>query len=308
MRQALSTLQKVKTGVHTLQALLIFVAACITLAVFVQQGSTDGRTKWFFAVCWLSIPALIYLVAVPIWSRAANVAKAMWFAIVDVLFAIFWLAAFAAVLSWNRDGTIQGAKDKKIPTDQANCTTFAYGTEKKCSLSYSASSVGVVIFLLFLISSGISIFYTVKVKKNPQMDDPWLAPESAQPYKPAMNDAELGDPKDPVWDANTQDIDGPHDADSDDGRMDGRHYGTDTEDGRHPGQPVQWGGHGPFDDAHAVPPYEDTEYRGASSYQPPSALSPTNVYSPQNRDAPEYGSSRSRQTGGYSFSAPHTDA
>ena len=47
MRQSLSTLQKVKTGIHTLQALLIFVAACITIAVFTQKGKTDGAIKEF---------------------------------------------------------------------------------------------------------------------------------------------------------------------------------------------------------------------------------------------------------------------
>jgi hypothetical protein len=50
MRQSLSSLQKVKTGIHVVQALAIFIATCITIAVFVQKGKTDGRTKWFFAV------------------------------------------------------------------------------------------------------------------------------------------------------------------------------------------------------------------------------------------------------------------
>lgn len=159
--------------------------------------------------------------------------------------------------------------------------------------------------VLFLASSGISIFYTMKVHKNPQMDDPWLAPESAQAYAPAMHDAEHGPSKDPIWDSNTQDLD-HHDDDSDDGRLGGRNYtGADAEHG-HPGQPVNW--NGPFDDSHAVPPYEETEYRGASNYQPPSALSPTEPYSTSGHGPPEYGSSRSRQGGGYSFSSPHADS
>jgi hypothetical protein len=118
-----------------------------------------------------------------------------------------------------------------------------------------------------------------------------------------MNDAEHGQSKDPIWDTNTQDLDGHHDEDSDDERLGGRNHSTDTDDGRHPGRPVNWGG--PFDDAHAAPPYEDTEYRGTSTYQPPSAMSPTNMYSPETHGRPEYDGSRGRKGGGYSFSAPN---
>jgi hypothetical protein len=121
-----------------------------------------------------------------------------------------------------------------------------------------------------------------------------------------MHDAEHGPSKDPVWDTNTNDLDNHHDGDSDDEPLGGHNYGTDTDDGRHPGRP--WDSSGPFDDAHSVPPYEETEYRGASTYQPPSAMSPTSPYSPPRHIPSAYGSSRDRQGGGYSFSTPHTGA
>lgn len=50
MRLDLSQLQKVKMGVHTIQAILIFVAACLTIAVLVKDGDTDSRTAWFFGL------------------------------------------------------------------------------------------------------------------------------------------------------------------------------------------------------------------------------------------------------------------
>jgi hypothetical protein len=51
MRQNLSVLQKAKTVIHVIQALLIFIAACISIAVFTGgPGHTDGRSKWFFAL------------------------------------------------------------------------------------------------------------------------------------------------------------------------------------------------------------------------------------------------------------------
>jgi hypothetical protein len=54
MRQEISTLQKVKTGIHTAQALLTFIVACITIAVFTGSGKTGGGSKWLFAVASLS--------------------------------------------------------------------------------------------------------------------------------------------------------------------------------------------------------------------------------------------------------------
>jgi len=289
------------------QALSIFIAACITITVFTGSGRTDGRSKWFFATCWLSIPALIYLVAVPIWSRAANVAKALWFAVVDLVFTIFWLSAFAAVLAWLRAGMIQGTVDKKIPQNQGNCTTFAYGTEKQCTLSYAASGFGVFIFLLFAATSTISVLYVLKAKKNPQADDPWLAPGSSQSYVPtAGGDIERGGSvsKDPIWDANTRDLEG-HEQDSDDERGASPNHGDDDDDDdyqhdrhrtdpdAHPGRPVHWE---PLGAGNVAPPFDDTEYRGATTYQPPSAMSPTSIHSPS---AGEYG--RGRQGGNYSF-------
>jgi hypothetical protein len=95
--------------------------------------------------CFLTIPGLIYLVGVPMWARAQKFAKAYAFAAVDALYTIMWLSAFAGLIAWNRAGVKQGTADLKIPFDQGNCTTFAFGEEDKCKLSYSAMSVGVII-------------------------------------------------------------------------------------------------------------------------------------------------------------------
>jgi hypothetical protein len=54
MKQSLSTLQKVKTVIHIVQAFSIFIAACITITVFTGPGHSDSRLKWFFTmVCTL---------------------------------------------------------------------------------------------------------------------------------------------------------------------------------------------------------------------------------------------------------------
>jgi hypothetical protein len=193
--------------------------------------------------------------------------------------------------------------------------------------------------LLFAASSGISILYTIKSKKHPQDEDPWLAPQS-QTYATPSGMEIGGQSKDPIWDTNTQELDGLHDHDHDSrDSFDSTHNmhnnneigggyasvsNTETDEGIHPGRP--WGplGGNPTGGGHVSMPSlpmvdTDTEYRGATNYQAPSALSPDaysphrpspDAYSPhQPNPVQEYGSGDEyggRPTGGagYSFSQP----
>jgi hypothetical protein len=43
----LSLMGKIKTGVHAVQGAMIFIAACIALAMDTKQGQSDGRGRWF---------------------------------------------------------------------------------------------------------------------------------------------------------------------------------------------------------------------------------------------------------------------
>lgn len=80
----------------------------------------------------------------PMWERAVRFANAFVMAGIDVLYTIFWFSAFIALAVWNNQGQKQGAKDKKVG-GSGNCTTFAYGTEKKCELAKAAIGLGVVV-------------------------------------------------------------------------------------------------------------------------------------------------------------------
>jgi len=42
--------QRVKNGIHALQALLIFIGAAITIAVFSKGGKGDGRINYYFVL------------------------------------------------------------------------------------------------------------------------------------------------------------------------------------------------------------------------------------------------------------------
>ena len=85
------------------------------------------------------------------WSRAQRFANAYAFLAVDTLFTLLWFAAFIAVATYNAGGIKDGATDRKIPSDQGNCTTFKYGDESKCKASRGAVGVGIVI--LYVLST-----------------------------------------------------------------------------------------------------------------------------------------------------------
>lgn len=108
MRLEQSKIQKIKTAAHAIQGILIFVAGCLTIAVL-TGSDTDGRTAYYFALvslqsclrtpitsraysnacqCFLTMPAFIYLVGVPMWSRTVRFASAYAFALLDGLYTV----------------------------------------------------------------------------------------------------------------------------------------------------------------------------------------------------------------------------
>lgn len=268
MRIPQSYIQKCKTVAHVFQAIFIFIGGCITLAVFTKDGTTGGASKWYFALCFLTIPALIYLVMVPMWTRAIRFANAYAFVAVDVLYTIFWFSAFIAIAFWNSKGIRQGAIDKKIDKNSGNCTTFAYGPEGKCKLSRATFGFGVVIWILFVITSCISAYYLVKFRKTGEI--PGL---KTDPHQAAGGiEAQTKD----AWSADTHEIDHPNDVEDETrtergGNQEEDEYAllhsTDTDEGRHPGRPLSWG-----EDRYGgqpAPPYGAYE-----EHHMPSAVSP----------------------------------
>jgi len=116
MKLNLSPLGKSKLAIHSVQGLIILITACIALAMDSQSGKTDGRGIWFNILCYFSLPALIYLAVVPLWQRSQRFTNVYAFLAIDIIFAIFWLSAWASLVSWTRDGMHSGADKKKITT------------------------------------------------------------------------------------------------------------------------------------------------------------------------------------------------
>lgn len=228
--------------------------------------------------CFLSFPAIIYLTMVPAWSRAQRFASAYAFLAIDALYALLWFCAFIAVALWNTYGINRGGEDRKIQESDRNCTTFAYGSESKCNVSKASVGFGVVIFLLFAITTAVSGYYLRKFLR-----------EGSMPYQAAGSDAHTtsGDAsKDNAWSTEIEAHNrASHSDDEEDRRTEhggNQHedeyallHSTETDDGRHPGRPLSWG---EDRDAYGrtVPPYAD--YRdggmGGAAVVPADALSP----------------------------------
>ncbi|KAL9009262.1 MAG: hypothetical protein Q9173_005698, partial [Seirophora scorigena] len=166
MRLPGNLLQKAKIVLHGLQGFVIFLAWAITIAIFTKPGSTDGRVKYFFALCWFCIPLLIYQAAVPQFNRTKRFSNAYAHAAIDALLVIFWFAAFISVATWTNQGIKNGVdKDKN-----KGCDAFLWGDGdsrgSKCRLSQADIGMGVVIFLLFIATTFISIKNALYYRRN----------------------------------------------------------------------------------------------------------------------------------------------
>ncbi|KAF1851153.1 uncharacterized protein K460DRAFT_272682 [Cucurbitaria berberidis CBS 394.84] len=242
MRIPQSYIQKCKATAHGFQAILVFIAACLTIAVMIKDGSTGGPTKFYLAMCFVSIPAIIYLVMVPMWSRAQRFGNAYAFLAVDALYTMLWFAAFVAVAVWNSHGIKEGAKEKKVSDNERNCTTFKYGSESKCKVSKAAVGIGSLLFLFFAITTAVSSYYLLKFLRE------GVLPYESSAPNPHHISGETS--KDNAWSAEIE----PGHRDSIDsvdrltehgGNQQEDEYAllnsTETDEGRHPGRPLSWG-------------------------------------------------------------------
>jgi translocation protein SEC72 len=135
MRLPQDRFQVIKNYLHAAQACLLFLTIILTIAVYTRNGASDGRTGWYFALCWLTIPVLVYLVMVPMWSRTERFANLYAFATLDALFTVLWLSSWAAVASYVSAG--------------GGCSNFSLGSTGKCKMSEGTIVLGVFMMVLF---------------------------------------------------------------------------------------------------------------------------------------------------------------
>ncbi|KAH0291484.1 hypothetical protein M436DRAFT_39984 [Aureobasidium namibiae CBS 147.97] len=149
-------LHKLKIVVHLLQAIITFITGCMTLAILTEKGNHDSRVQWCFALCFLTMPALMYQCIVPCWTRLWRLANPYIFFTIDSVFIVFWLSAFASSCAWTAKGMQKGAADKKLSANAASCSTFAFGSTSTCNLAKATTGLGVALCILFSAAAIIS--------------------------------------------------------------------------------------------------------------------------------------------------------
>lgn len=231
--------------------------------------------------CFLTLPALAYLVIGPMWSRLWRLNNVYAYTTIDLLFSLLWFAAAIAVAVWNGDGIGKGEKDDaktKRSTDtlfaradaaKKGCAAFAYGSEAKCNVSKATVGFGVVIFLLFMVTSYISIRTMLEYRRT------GVQPNLSQAGNRSGKEELGGEESKDVWSTNTDDLNAHMTADD---RLPGS-FGQSEEDREgllshqhsaddlaHPGRRTSY-----HSQTVTAPTMYDEEYA-------PSALSPTGVF------------------------------
>ncbi|KAK4938028.1 hypothetical protein LTR10_021435 [Elasticomyces elasticus] len=163
MRLPLDHFSQIKNYIHIGQAAILFLAWVLTIALLTRKGTTDGRVGWYFGLCFLTIPILIYLVMVPMWSRARRFANVYAFASIDCLAVILWLSAWASVASY-----VSAGKGKGTGTG-SGCDNFKYGSQGRCELGETIIVFGVFEMLLFIATALISLRAVMTFKRTGMM-------------------------------------------------------------------------------------------------------------------------------------------
>lgn len=244
--------QRAKNVIHAIQALAIFVAWAITIAILTRGGKLDGRVWYYFALCWSCIPALTYQTACPVFQRIRRFSNAYVHAAIDITYTIFWLAAFACLIAWVKEGS-HSAKDWK--SEDTLCNKFAWGPVSKCKLGRASWIIGIIICLLFAITATFSIYGVLYYRKN-GFSPQYSVKDSEQ--LPIEDHDSLADPSDKLRDPENMQL---HHPDEDETNFTHNSAGVQI----HPNGPVTWN----LQQPHTVPAElglePDTSYHGGGN-------------------------------------------
>jgi hypothetical protein len=263
------------------------------------------------------------------WQRSQRFANIYAIVATDVLFTIFWLAAWAALVAWVRSGIAAGAAKLNKPTSEISCANgFAdsgFGEAAKCSLANACVGFGVIIFLLWSGTAGIGVFWALKAHREPKkegQETPWLPGGVARPAATVYGQVkERDEGGDGVW-SSEMDVEQQHnihdqaydhdeypltDAAAVHGRSNShdrldrhdRHdlHDEDTADGRmHPGR--RWDQPQPFED-------DDEFDSGAPGSQRPPQLHHGGRQYSEEEDLPTYSAPTAPSPVGYYDSHDH---
>lgn len=193
----------------------------------------------------------------------------------DIIFVILWFAAFIGDAVWVKDGS-HSAKDWKSSDHLCDKFNDSFGSVSKCKLGQAALVLGVIIWLLFALTTAFSIYGVFFYRRNGHL--PAYSTKSAEPISGEDRDEDNYN-----FSANPDDrLDGPAE------RQELRPYGreedeisslhSDPEHSPHPhsNRPMSWPRQ-PTPDLHVDPSFEplNTSYHGGNqAYDPPRQPSP----------------------------------
>ncbi|PFH56292.1 hypothetical protein XA68_16763 [Ophiocordyceps unilateralis] len=128
---------RAKLVLHTLQILFVFTIWCLEIAVFAGKDAKIVVNNAFtFTMCFVTVPAWLFLMMVPRFERGRRFAEPRAMLVIDVLFTILWLSAFATQAAYN--------------------TANLCG--QRCNLSKGIVGLGIFTTLLFAATSLISAY------------------------------------------------------------------------------------------------------------------------------------------------------
>jgi len=185
-------LQTIKLAVHIAQLVFISVAWILDIIVFRSSASVDGRLGWAFGLCFLTLPAIIFLTMTPRFPRTRKLANPYALLAIDLVFCILWLSAFAAVANWNGAGKCGSG----------------------CKVSKAVVGLGVFIWFFWIATTAMSVYGLLYYRREGYLPGASRAPHNAamiDPDKEAFSTAPHDDEYAPVHNIDDHEI---HDMES----------------------------------------------------------------------------------------------
>jgi len=158
----------------------------VTAASMMQGNTAHSSSKFMFALCWLTVPALIYTAMTPRFERTKPLSNPYAICGFNSLICFFWFIAPIALGTYNTgaqkkgydqihddfNNKVDGAvKEEDLPS-KASCATTT-GTQKECELNTACVGLGVFMFLFFFATTVIAIYVALYYRVH--LITPWEA-------------------------------------------------------------------------------------------------------------------------------------
>ncbi|KAI1329101.1 hypothetical protein F5Y16DRAFT_367437 [Xylariaceae sp. FL0255] len=159
-----------KITLHGVQGILALVIFILEIVLFTGDGSKiNGDNAWPFGLCFLSIPALLYLGLTPRFERTRRAAQPHVMVVLDTLFAIFWLSAFASQAAYNT----------------------ANDCGKSCSVSKAVVGFAFFEIVAWILTTAISVYTLRYYQSNGELPgyDKLVTRQNIDPDKAAFSSA-----------------------------------------------------------------------------------------------------------------------